>query len=59
MIFVVIVAVLTAGATWFGGWWAVAIVSLVAGFLYSDNPATPWRAALAGAAPIEFLAVPL
>lgn len=46
MIFVVTVAVLTAGATWFGGWWAVAIVSLVAGFLYSDNPATPWRAAL-------------
>lgn len=49
MIFIGVVAALVAGATWFVGWWGVAAIALVGGFLYSDDPATPWRAALAGA----------
>lgn len=48
MIFVVIVALAIAASTWLGGWWAVVVVALVAGFLHSEEPKTPWRVGLAG-----------
>ncbi|MEP6621501.1 MAG: hypothetical protein ABJE47_19395 [bacterium] len=46
MILIAVVALATALATWFGGWWGVAVVALVAGFLASEHPSTPWRVAL-------------
>ncbi len=49
MIMVVIVALATAAATWLVGWWAVAVIALIAGFLYAEDPATPWRAAIGAA----------
>lgn len=46
MIFVLVVALGTALMTWFAGWWGVAIVALVAGFVAASYGATPWRVAL-------------
>jgi hypothetical protein len=46
MIFHLLVAVAVAAATWFAGWWGVAIVALVAGFLYRRDGGRPWRVAL-------------
>jgi hypothetical protein len=37
MLFHLAVVIAMAGATWIVGWWGVAIVALVAGFLYRDR----------------------
>jgi len=46
MIFHLLVAVIVAGATWFVGWWSVAIVALVVGFMYRREGGRAWRVAL-------------
>ena len=46
MIFSLIVALLVAGTTWMAGWWAAAVVALVAGFIYRAEGGRPWRVAL-------------
>ena len=50
MIFSLIIALVVAITTWFGGWWAAAVVALVAGFLYRADGGRPWRVALGAAA---------
>src|SRR3954468_5874454 len=46
MIVIVIVALASAFATWVAGWWAVAIVAIVAGALTREQRGRPWRVAL-------------
>ena len=46
MIFSFVIALIVAGTTWIAGWWAAAIVALVAGFLYRAEGGRPWRVAL-------------
>ena len=50
MIFILVMALATAALTWVAGWWGVAVVALVAGFLYSGSAGTSWRAAVAAVA---------
>jgi hypothetical protein len=46
MIFVAIVAFATALGTWVLGWWAVAIVAIIAGAVTRAQNGRPWRVAL-------------
>ncbi len=46
MIFSFVIALVVATATWVAGWWAAAIVAIVAGFLYRAEGGRPWRVAL-------------
>lgn len=46
MIFVASVALGTALGTWVLGWWAVALVAIVAGALHRAEHGRPWRVAL-------------
>jgi hypothetical protein len=46
MIFVAIIALATALCTWVLGWWAVAIVAIIAGVLHRHENGRPWRVAL-------------
>lgn len=49
MIFVVLVAIAVAAATWLAGWWAVAVVALVAGFVARDRRGRASHVALGAA----------
>ena len=46
MIFHLLVAIGVAALTWVVGWWAVAIVALVAGAMYARDGGRAWRVAL-------------
>lgn len=46
MIFNLLVAVTVAGLTWIVGWWGVAIVALIVGFVYRSEGGRSWRVAL-------------
>lgn len=46
MIFSMVIALIVAGTTWIAGWWAAAVVALVAGFIYRAEGGRPWRVAL-------------
>jgi hypothetical protein len=46
MIFHLLIAAVVAGTTWFVGWWSVAIVALIAGFIYRSEGGRAWRVAL-------------
>lgn len=46
MIFSLVIALIVAGATWIAGWWAAAVVALVAGYVYRAEGGRPWRVAL-------------
>lgn len=46
MIFALVIAVIVAAATWVAGWWAAAVVALVAGWIYRAEGGRPWRVAL-------------
>ena len=46
MISVVLVAAATAFGTWVLGWWAVAIVAIVAGAVHRAEKGRPWSVAL-------------
>lgn len=47
MIFISVVALAAACATWAVGWWGVAIVAVLAGVLARKNSGHPWLTALA------------
>ena len=46
MMFVAIVALAAAACTWVLGWWAVAIVAIIAGAVMRAENGRPWRVAL-------------
>ena len=46
MIFISVVALATALGTWVLGWWAVAIVAIVAGMMHRAERGCSWRVAL-------------
>ena len=46
MIFTAIIALATAIATWILGWWAVAIVAVIAGAILRAEHGRPWHVAL-------------
>lgn len=46
MMFVLAVALFAAGATWLLGWWAVALVAVIAGFMTRAQSGRSWRVAL-------------
>lgn len=46
MILHLVVAIATAGLTWMLGWWGVAIVAVVAGFVYRADGGRAWWVAL-------------
>ena len=49
MRFLLIVALVVAGATWFVGWWSVVLVALVAGYVYRARDGRAWSVALGAA----------
>jgi hypothetical protein len=49
MIFVVLVALAVATATWLAGWWSVAVVALIAGFVARDRRGRAGHVALGAA----------
>ena len=49
MIFHLVIALATACVTWVVGWWGVAIVALVAGYLFRRDGGRAWRVALGAA----------
>ena len=63
--FIAIIALATAIATWLLGWWAVAIVAVIAGIVMRAENGRPWRVALGCLAGwallllIDFVAGPL
>ncbi|MEP6732598.1 MAG: hypothetical protein ABJE10_18285 [bacterium] len=46
MLFHVLVAVSMAGITWAAGWWGVALLALILGFVYRNESGRAWRVAL-------------
>ena len=46
MIFLALVALATALGTWVLGWWAVAIVAIIAGAMHRAENGRPWSVAL-------------
>ncbi len=46
MIFHLLVAASMAGCTWLLGWWGVALVALILGFVYRDENGRAWQVAL-------------
>ncbi len=44
-----LIAVIVAASTWIIGWWSVAIVALVAGYLMRRSGGNAWRVALGSA----------
>ncbi|MES2180341.1 MAG: hypothetical protein V4550_20980 [Gemmatimonadota bacterium] len=46
MIFHLVIAIAMAACTWVAGWWGVAIVALIAGFIYRERRGRAWLVAL-------------
>ena len=46
MMFQLLVAGGVASLTWIIGWWGVAIVALIIGFVYRSEGGRPWRVAV-------------